>query len=80
MKLLAQACWRYGDFLEAVAEAFGDRPWTAADLRRAGICLPAGKGLKYFHLSDAIVPVLKKREGSTWKLSEKYLQRGRRAA
>lgn len=79
--LLGRVVRFHGDFLAGVAEAFGDRPWTASDLRRHGISLPAGRGLQYFHNSDAIERVSKdNRHVCTWKLSEKYLQQWKGAA
>ena len=77
---LGSAFYRYGDFLNQIAEVFEERSWTAADLRRQGIALPQGKSLTFFSSSGAIERVSKDpKHASVWKLTAKCMQKIREA-
>lgn len=49
-----QTCRVYEDTLRAILETFGERPFTARDLREKGIVFPSGRTLSFFRVRGVI--------------------------
>lgn len=49
-----QTCRVYSDVLLAILETFGERPFTAKDLREKGIEIPNGRTLTFFRVRGVI--------------------------
>lgn len=49
-----QVCRVYSDVLLAILETFGERPFTAAELREKGIEIPNGRTLSFFRVRGVI--------------------------
>jgi hypothetical protein len=77
-----QVCRIYEDFLAAVLETFGGRPFAVRDLHEKGIFFPAGRTFLFFWRCG-VLDLYHRGRPSLWVVSgpcRAYLERRRGAA
>jgi hypothetical protein len=82
MSVTHLTCRIYEDFLCALSETYGQKPFTLADLAEKGLHLPGKRTLKFFQLRG-VVEVARAGRPHQWRVSAEcraYLEKRRCAA